>query len=103
MALESYSNFKSDLDEFVDCDEYYPIVDAEPVKTNEELKCERFVRLNGPRSPLESEVHSVLLSNDKRSVEIDNHSVNSVFLTSLQQVRDLNKKNHLNLSNCFTV
>lgn len=86
IALACSSDFQSDLNEFIDCDEYYPIVDAEPLKAHDELRCDRLIRLNGPRSPLESEVYSVLVSNDKRSVEIDHHSVNSVFLTSLQQV-----------------
>lgn len=73
--------------EFADCDEYYPIADFEPIKPSNERIYDRAVQLKGPKSPLESQVHSVLLHNHKNSITIDPHSVNSVLLTSLQQVK----------------
>lgn len=54
--------------------------------------CTKFIHLKGPRSALESDVHSLVLSNGKGSVVIDAHSVNSVLLTSMQQVKHFNKK-----------
>lgn len=73
--------------QFADCDEYYPIPIAEPVIVDIDYRSyDRGVNLKGPRSPLESQVHSVLLHNAENSVVIDAHSVNSVLLTSLQQV-----------------
>ncbi|XP_055302653.1 probable ATP-dependent RNA helicase spindle-E [Sitodiplosis mosellana] len=70
---------------FADCDEYYPIANCSPIMPLEDRYYDRAVQLKGPKSPLESAVHSVLLHNGKRSVNIDAHSVNSVLLTSLQQ------------------
>lgn len=69
-----------------DCDEYYPVVDAEPVRALEDRTCDRSVQLSGPKSPLESEMYSTLVNSSKRCVHIDAHSVNSVILTPLQQV-----------------
>lgn len=74
--------------EFLDCEEYYPINDIEPIKSLDEHICDRFVQLKGPRSPLESQVYSVLLPADgcgEISVNIDAHSVNGVLLSSMQQ------------------
>ncbi|XP_031619138.1 probable ATP-dependent RNA helicase spindle-E [Contarinia nasturtii] len=71
--------------EFVDCDEYYSMIEGDSIKQLDHRMLERFVILKGPRSPLESELHSALVHSGKRSVNIDMHSVNSVFLTSLQQ------------------
>lgn len=73
--------------EMGDCDEYYPVVDAEPIRTLEDRLCDRVVQLSGPKSPLESEMYSTLVNNQKRSIHIDPHSVNSVLLTPLQQVQ----------------
>lgn len=69
-----------------DCEGYFPIPFAEPIKELEEQKYDRTVLLKGPRSPLESQVHPVLPHNGNRAVVIDGHSVNCVHLTSMQQV-----------------
>ncbi|XP_055295310.1 probable ATP-dependent RNA helicase spindle-E [Sitodiplosis mosellana] len=68
-----------------DCDEYYPMVTAEPIKVVEDRNYGKVVQLKGPISPLETQVHSVLMDSDQKSISIDAHSVNSVFLTTLQQ------------------
>lgn len=73
--------------ELEECDEYYPIADIEPTKPVEEVKCSKIVNLKGPNSPLEAQVHSLLLNNEQKSIMVDQHSVNSVFLTSMQQVK----------------
>lgn len=83
IALEGYVD---DFIEFADCDEYSPIPDVEPTKPLGDRNYDRAIQLRGPNSPLESQVHSVLIQNGNRSVNIDAHSVNSVLLTSLQQV-----------------
>lgn len=72
--------------EFNDCEEYYPITSVEPINLDEK-NCDRFIKLRGPTSPLESQVYSVLFNNYENAITIDAHSVNSVFLTSMQQVR----------------
>lgn len=69
-----------------DCDEYYPVMDAEPVRALEDRTCDRSVQLAGPKSPLESEMYSTLINSSKHSIHIDAHSVNSVILTPIQQV-----------------
>lgn len=86
---ESQANYEENAVnafEFNDCEEYYPITSVEPINL-EERNCDRFIKLRGPTSPLESQVYSVLLNNYENAITIDAHSVNSVFLTSMQQVR----------------
>lgn len=70
-------------------DEYHGFDYAEPVNAMKGVVCDRSMELNGPRSPLESEMYPVLVhSNSKRVIGIDAHSVNHVLLTPIQQVRD---------------
>lgn len=80
-------NVDSDSVDYEDCEEYFPITHYEPIKMESKYSYTQRVQLKGPRSPLESEVHSLLLHNGKCSVTIDAHSVNSVLLTSMQQVK----------------
>lgn len=69
-------------------DEYYGIDYVEPVNALHGQICDRSVQLHGPKSPLESEMYSVLAHNHSKSaITIDAHSVNHVLLTPLQQVR----------------
>lgn len=70
-----------------DIDEYYPVEYVEPVNALQGQICDRSVQLLGPKSPLESEMYSVLAHNTKSAITIDQHSVNNVLLTPLQQVR----------------
>lgn len=81
--------------EMGDCDEYYPIVMADPVNALEDGKRDRIVTLAGPKSPLESDVYWSLINGPKNSIHIDAHSVNSVLLTPIQQV------SHKHTFNCF--
>lgn len=71
---------------FHNTDEYYPIDYADPIDVDV-CHCSKIVQLKGPNSPLETTVHSVLSDNNQSSISIDAHSVNSVFLTPMQQVR----------------
>lgn len=68
-------------------DEYYPMVTAEAFKIDQTRKYGRTIHLKGPCSPLETQVHSILLDSDLNSITIDTHSVNSVFITSMEQVQ----------------
>lgn len=68
-------------------DEYYTADYVEPVDALHGLICDRSVQLLGPKSPLESEMYSALVQHSKCAITIDAHSVNSVLLTPLQQVR----------------
>lgn len=69
-------------------DEYYGVDYVEPVNALQGQICDRSVQLLGPKSPLESEMYSVLAYNHAKSaINIDQHSVNHVLLTPLQQVR----------------
>lgn len=75
--------------EIGEVDEYYGIDYVEPVDALQGEICDRSVQLLGPKSPLESEMYSVLMDNkSKRAISIDQHSVNHVLLTPLQQVSD---------------
>ncbi|XP_031618969.1 probable ATP-dependent RNA helicase spindle-E [Contarinia nasturtii] len=71
--------------EMDDCGEYYPIANVESIKPVEDIQCSRIVRLKGPHSPLETQVYSMLVQNEQQSITVDPHSVNSVFLNSMQQ------------------
>lgn len=89
LEMQKYANFDSESAsalQYSDCDEYYPIAEVETLRLHDDANYHRLVNLKGPKSPLESQVHSVLLNNEKQSITIDAHSVNSVLLTSLQQV-----------------
>ena len=68
-------------------EEYFPIEVVEPIKVVEDKNYGRTVQLKGPSSPLETQVHSILMDSDQKSITIDPHSVNNVFLTPMQQVR----------------
>lgn len=72
----------------VEADEYYTVDYAEPVNALHGQVLDRSIALNGPKSPLESEMYSVLVQSSKSAISIDQHSVNTVLLTPLQQVRD---------------
>lgn len=76
----------SELVDYEDCEEYYPLSDFEPIKPLPGYSCNQFIHLKGPKSPLESEIHPILLHSGKCAVNIDAHSVNSVLLSSMQQV-----------------
>lgn len=81
---------EEDSVELEECDEYYPMTATQPVKVIEDIEIRnygRHIQLKGPSSPLDTQVHSVLLDSDQKAINIDAHSVNSVFLTSMQQVR----------------
>lgn len=81
---------EEDSAELKECDEYYPMIAVQPVKVIEDIEHRnygRHIHLKGPCSPLDTQVHSVLLDSDQKAITIDAHSVNSVFLTSMQQVR----------------
>lgn len=67
-------------------DEYYTIDYVEPINALQGQVCDRSVQLLGPKSPLESEMYSVLVNTTKSAIKIDQHSVNNVLLTPLQQV-----------------
>lgn len=73
--------------EMEEIDEYYPVEYVEPINTVNFPICDRSIQLQGPRSPLESEMYSVLNHKSKSAISVDQHSVNSVILTPLQQVR----------------
>lgn len=77
----------------VDIDEYYTVDYVEPVDALQGQVCDRSIQLNGPRSPLESEMYSALVQNSKSAITIDAHSVNSVLLTPLQQVSSILEMN----------
>lgn len=70
-------------------DEYYTVDYVEPVNALQGQVCDRAVQLTGPKSPLESEMYSALVQNSKSAITIDQHSVNSVLLTPLQQVKSM--------------
>lgn len=82
-------------------EEYFPIEVVEPIKVVEDKNYGRTVQLKGPSSPLETQVHSILLDSDQRSISIDPHSVNNVFLTPMQQVSTQNEPNRMTLRDCF--
>lgn len=67
-------------------DEYYSVDYVEPIDALKGQVFDRSVQLLGPKSPLEAEMYSVLVNNTKSAIKIDQHSVNSVLLTPLQQV-----------------
>lgn len=69
-----------------ECGEYYPIANVESIKPVKEMYCSRVVHLKGPMSPLETQIHPMVVNGDQQSITIDPNSVNSVFLRSLQQV-----------------
>lgn len=83
MQEEADTTEKDSL-KFDDCEDYYPIDYVDPINIDDH-HCSRMVVLRGPHNPLVAQVHSVL-SNNEETITIDAHSVNSVFLTSMQQV-----------------
>lgn len=67
-------------------EEYYPIPDAEPVEPPPDRVYANTIQLVGPKSPLETVMYSTLCSGATKSVTVDPYSVNSVLLSSTQEV-----------------
>lgn len=67
-------------------DEYYPIWEAEPIDLGNCRYSHKSIKLQGPKSPLETEVYSANSGNRLRNIHIDGNSVNSVLLSAPEDV-----------------
>lgn len=93
LALKNPSYAQSILEN----DEYRAIAEAAVVDLPPNLLFHRILQLAGPKSPLESQMFSVLNFGNEQPVQIDPNSVNSVLLNPYRQVIHL----HFNIQRYY--
>lgn len=67
-------------------DECYPILDSYAIDVGEYRLSHKTIKLNGPKSPLETQIYSANSMGRLKSITVDQNSVNSVLLTTAEDV-----------------